>query len=232
MKYAAQVVWCIDPGDPAMLFMAEGLHGKRVAKGEGGLSQMVFGLSPNWPLLPATTDNIRLYVIAHGVNVSGVGTPAVKIAIGHPVSATTTQTAAEFFLLLRDLVQKSPQHRVRRISLVMCNGAGIQGKMNVGNSFAKQLADLCGGLTVDITARNGELTVHRTSFPKPDIDEGYFPDTNPLYTVMIEGKECSVVNARKLPNVITQGVKQMYHRFRTYVIVPNQAPELKPDYTE
>jgi hypothetical protein len=72
MQYSAQVVWCIDPQDSDLLFMANALHGKRVAAGDGTKSVIVQGLTPEWPA-QATGTNVRLYVVAHGAEVSDAG---------------------------------------------------------------------------------------------------------------------------------------------------------------
>ncbi len=187
MQYGAQVVWCIVPTDLEMRRSAESLHGKCVAGGKGARSKIAWGLHPDWPELPEKSDDIRLYVHAHGVLVRKKPfPPTVKIDVEHPTSETTIKTAPEFFRSLQAFVQKAPAKRVRRISLVMCNAAGIKGEINVEDSFARELADLCEGLTVDLTARRGEVLVVGKAHPKATIDEASKPFPNPLFTVMIE----------------------------------------------
>jgi hypothetical protein len=224
-SYGSQVVWCVDSNNAVMTQMAEGLHGKRLAAGEGAKSAIVRGLSPDWPALPETGDNIRIYVAAHGAMVTGAGPVHVKIVVRSPVATEgNTKTASDFFQTLRAFVQKSPAREVRRISLVMCASAGIHGQIPVTQSFARQLADLCEDLTTDITGRMGEVDVKRTVFPVATINGAYHPLPNPLYTVMTDTGPASLVNAKKLVDG--------RHNFRTYIFAPGRQPTLKTGYAE
>jgi hypothetical protein len=231
MHYAAQVVWCIAPDDSDMKCNAEGLHGKSFAAGDATAdnkrSAIVFGLSPNWPQVPDQTGNVRLYIVAHGVNVSGSQQPlTVKIATRGNRALDNVLSADDFFPYLQQFIQKSTAKRVRRISLAMCNSGGIKGEILPQNSFAQKLVSRCAGLTDDITARMGALDVGTTSSPKAGIDAAYKRKggENPLFTIVVDGAQESVLNARKL-------VDDASHS-RTYIFTPTQAPRLKPGYKD
>ncbi len=222
----AQVVWCLEPNDDQLMPMAHGLQGKRVAAGEGGKSAIVTGNTPDWPHVPGNPGDIRLYVVAHGATVGGAVPPRVDIMVGGRIPLT-----AKLFFddLLQKFLQKVPGGKVKRISLVMCNTAGVDGPeaIPLDRSFAQQLVDLCGALTTDIVGRRGEVDVNRDLFPKDAVDRIYQrlpnPQPNPLHTVTLRGAECSVVNARKW-------VDDARSKFRTYIFRAGQRPELKPGY--
>jgi hypothetical protein len=210
--------------------MAESLHGKRMAAGEQEKSAIALGLTPQWPKLPEAAADIRLYIVAHGVDTQEhASTDRVQIFCGgqafHP--------ARNFLPCLKSFVQKAPQQKVKRISLVMCNSAGMRvgsrEEVSVQDSFARQLADLCGELTIDVVGRQGAVDVARLAYEKAEIDRQFLPDKNtlPLHTFAKEGKgQYSLLNAKK---IVCFGAKE-YHRFLTYVFEPNKPPQLKPGY--
>lgn len=227
MRYDAQVVWCLDPNDPVMFAMASDLHGKRVAAGEGAKSEIVRGQSPAWPAALRNSQNVRLYVVAHGIKVKGAGPPTVKIDVGG-AEPTNARDVDGFFPLLRDLIHKSPARRVARISLSMCNSAGIKGTLPAEQSFAKKLADQCSELASDLTGRMGTVFVRGVHLPEATVKGVYDPNPNPFYTYMVEtaaGRASrSVLNARKQV--------EDYQNHATYIFKPKQAPVLKPGYSE
>jgi hypothetical protein len=97
MKYDGQVIWCLDPGDQLTSRAAGNLQGKRMAAGDADKSHLVFGLNGVWPRPFPRTTNVRLYIVAHGIEVilrsaTGVtydthiqvrpdGTPKASIAV-------------------------------------------------------------------------------------------------------------------------------------------------------
>jgi hypothetical protein len=237
MRYRAQVVWCVAPDDPGMRRMAAGIHGKRFAAGDATAdrrsSAMVFDLSPEWPqldLIPERpqlsdgVDNIRLFIVAHGVEVRANQTRTVKIATRNNSTTENTLTAEGFSTFVRRLVDQSPARRVRRISLAMCNGGGLRGAIVPQDSFAQTLANNCAGITADITARLGDLEVNTKIYPKATMDELYAENggQNPLFTITVNGTEQSVINAKKLVDDVEDA--------STYVFRAGQAPALKLNY--
>lgn len=223
MQYSAQVVWCIDPQDSDMLFMANALHGKRVAAGDGTKSAIVRGLTPEWPA-QATGSNVRLYVVAHGAEVTDDAQTDVEMVVSGTSVSCEMITAEVFFTRLRAFV---PQNlKLKRIGLVMCNSAGIQGKVPLDRSFAKLLADRCVDLTVDLTGRMDELNVWMGTKPKSEADKKYLAGQNPFLTHVLDGVPRSVMNARK---EVGPSAKTKY---RTYIFIPGGKATLKPNYED
>jgi hypothetical protein len=185
--------------DADTTYSADVLHGKRVAADDGIKSVKVTGKRPDWPeslRAASQTGNIRIYVVADGVRVTGPSDVIqVKIGLGIPLAAEgNVMTAKEFFPLLEAFIKKAPIQKVRRVSLSMCNSAGIDGEVSLAESFAKKLADLCTGLTDDITGRRGRVEVEATIYPKTYIDGKSGDHRNPLYTVMVDDVQQSVLS--------------------------------------
>jgi hypothetical protein len=167
MRYAAQVVWVLDPLDAGMVRNGRTLEAKRAAAGEPEKTHLVMGLNPELGKLP-NEENIRLYICAHGTEIRDEEGKLFKfgIQIGQN-GENDIQNAQEFFPILRRLIEKMPSKKVQRISLVMCNSAGIVGEVSPDESFAQELVNLCQKeLTTDITGRRGKVRPQYDSNPK------------------------------------------------------------------
>jgi hypothetical protein len=240
MTYDAEVIWVVPTNDLDIVNWASMLLGKRKAAGDIDRCGFTVGLTPRWPTLNCTSANIRLYVIAHGVDISGTVPPEIKLSTVKEGEATdmNSLTAADFSQKLKDLVLKAPAKRVKRIALLMCNAGGVKGpdvKRSIlpSDSFAQRLVNKCEELTEDITARMGVVTGNTTLFPKAQIDKAYkkafaagitHSDKNPLQTTMVGKEEASLTNLAKE----VDGRED----FRTYIFTPNKPPKLKTGYTE
>ena len=233
MSYKAQVVWCLRPSDNDLSYMSQTLHGKRMAANEGSKSMIAWGPTAQFPQLPPGTESkIRLYVVSHGAEVKaerGQPPPPPADRVEIQVEDETLSATDFFNHHLKGFVERAPQHRVKRISLVMCNSAGIFGQITAEQSFAKQLADRCGELTTDVVGRQGVVDVKRVSFEKAEIDGWFAPDRNclSLHTFEARGRDYSMVHAKK----VTYYGEAEYHRYLTYVFEPSQPPKLKPQDT-
>lgn len=236
MSYEAELIWVVATDDLENLTWGQSLLGKRKSAGDIDRCGATTGLTPRWPDLPCKSANIRLYVIAHGVEIRGTVPPTIELATAKDLTHNTL-TAEDFFPKLKDLVLKTPAKQVKRIALVMCNGGGLKGanaaeSISPSESFAQRLVNKCEGLTEDITARMGVVTGERIFFPKETIDGRYKKafeegktnsDKNPLQTI-IDKRELSLTNLAKW-------VDGTDH-FRTYIFTPNKPPKLKTGYTE
>jgi hypothetical protein len=238
MTYDAEVVWIVATDDLSIANYAQNIRAKRKAAGDIGKCGFTMGLTPGWPDLDCKSANIRLYVIAHGVDVAGTVPPTIKLATAKEPTDNNTLTAEDFSQKLKDLVLKAPAKRVKRIALLMCNAGGVKGpdvKRSIlpSDSFAQRLVNKCEELTEDITARMGVVTGNTTLFPKAQIDKAYkkafaagitHSDKNPLQTTMVGKEEASLTNLAKE----VDGRED----FRTYIFTPNKPPKLKTGYTE
>jgi hypothetical protein len=240
MTYDAEVIWVVPPNDFEITRWATLLLGKRKAAGEKEKCGFTLGLTPRWPTLNCKSANIRLYVIAHGVDISGAVPPEIKLSTVREGEATdmNSLTAADFSQKLRDLVLQAPAKRVKRIALLMCDAGGVKapdakGSILPSDSFAQRLVNKCEDLTDDITARMGFVSGNPTLIEKAQIDKAYKDafaagktrsDKNPLQTDMAGTKEASLTNL----------AKQVDGRedFRTYIFTANKPPKLKTGYSE
>jgi hypothetical protein len=236
MSYEGELVWIVATDDFDIANWGHMLLGKRKSAGDIGRCGATMGLNPRWPDLNWTSANIRLYVIAHGVNILGTVPPAIRLATARVSTEANSLTAENFFPILKDLVLKAPLHRVKRIALVMCNAGGVKGadathSVSPSESFAQRLVNKCGELTEDITARTGIVTAEKILFPKADIDARYKralaegktdSHKNPLQTVMVDRTEFSLTNiAKHVDGQENSG---------TYIFKPNKPPTLKSGY--
>jgi len=195
------------------------LQAKRMAAGDAQKSQIVMGLKPklNKPL--PKTENARLYIVGHGVD---LGDNTVAIQVESPLTSKNVREASEFFPIVENFVAELPEKKVRRISLFMCNSAGLHPAGNADQSFAAELANLCKDLTTDITGRRGEVNANERFYDKGD--EGYAPEKNPLYTYVEHDQLLSVYNVRKKVRGVT--------KIATYIFAPGKKAELKSGYTD
>ena len=160
MKYTAQVIWVLDPQDAGMMANGRTLHAKRAAAGEVKKSQIIYGSRPEFDKAFLDRGDIRLYVCGHGVACRQNGR-IVKFGIktGTPLNDAHLKDVKEFWQMLDQVIQQMPEKRVRRISLDMCNSAGIESEISLRHSFAAELAICCGESTTDVTGRRGVVRV-------------------------------------------------------------------------
>ena len=229
MRYAAQVIWLLDPSNVEMSMSANSLHAKRVAAGEGDKCQIVSGMSPTLVKQLPRTDNIRLYVVGHGAEVIDAATRKIK-KFGIQMDSSFTEQSilahVEFRPYLKSLVEQMPLKKVTRVALFMCNSAGLEQHIETVNSFGKLLADLCADLTTDVTGRKGSVHSYLTEFKKSDVDNVAvkLKITNPFQTMVIRNVEQSITNVSKeVRNCRKTG---------TYVFQAGSPPQLKLGYHE
>lgn len=226
MRYAAQVIWLLDPNDADMKQTADLLFAKRVAAGDSAKCQLVKGLKGdcNAANLPKSAE-IRLCIVGHGVEERddknllnfGIQTELSKLPL----------SAGKLLPYLVELISKMPEKRVRRISLQMCNSAGILNEIPPKDSFAQELVGMCPHLTTDITGRLGAVKLNYDSYPKSVMDQYLEPFPNPFHTVIdqLENEpQRSVLNARKKVRTFVD--------CGTYIFAPGKNPVLKPQYQE
>jgi hypothetical protein len=241
MKYTAQVIWVLDPQDAGMTTNGRVVHAKRAAASEVNKSQVVYGTNPklNRALLEEARADIRLYVCGHGVTWKQQER-IVKFGIrtGTPLNDANLKDAKEFCQMLDEVIQQMPQRRVRRISLDMCNSAGIESEIPLKDSFAAQLAICCRESTTDVTGRRGIVRILPRDLKKEDADEVFksYGGQNVFYnyeeadrTGILGAPTNFITNARKVVRRDQATKEDQVEVLGTYIFTPDGKWERKRD---
>ena len=228
MQYDSQVVWVLDPGDNETRRNGDRLHGKRCAIDEKDRSAIISGGAATWPANLPKTRNSRVYIVGHGVPIGD----AKGQVIGFKISAENglNLDAAVLATRIRGLLDGT---KVKRIALVMCYGGGWKAK-SIGpeRSFAFELAQYCGDLADDITARVDETFVRGMTLPRSNTEDvaklsaALAPHMRRLHAMQnAAGNEVSVLGAAK-----TVAGFNVHEKGSVIIVRPNEADPKKPGF--